>query len=112
VGGTLRLPMGQPVTVIEKPSATPGVVRYEINRTLSGMGHEVFRAPSDAVGATPSDELARRLFEHGGVSSVHIYSNVITVHLDDGAASSGLKEIVEDLYLFYTDGVVPAPPSA
>ena len=36
--------MGQPVTVIEKPSSHPGVVRYETNRALTGMGHEVYRS--------------------------------------------------------------------
>ncbi len=33
--------MGQPVTVIEKPSSHPGVVRYETNRVLTGMGHDL-----------------------------------------------------------------------
>jgi L-fucose mutarotase/ribose pyranase (RbsD/FucU family) len=102
--------MGQPVTVIEKPSATPGVVRFELNRTLSGMGHESFRSVADAVGPTPSAELARRLFEHGGVDSVHVYANVITVQLDEGAGAAGLKDIVEDLHLYYVDGVTPAAP--
>ena len=36
--------MGQPVAVQEKPSTTPGVVRFELNRTLSGQGHERFRS--------------------------------------------------------------------
>ena len=34
--------MGQPVTVIEKPSNQGGVVRFEINRTLTGMGHDTY----------------------------------------------------------------------
>jgi hypothetical protein len=103
--------MGQPVTVVEKPSATPGVIRFEINRTLSGMGHETFRSVADAGADTPSAELARRLFEHGGVASVHVYANVITVHLEDGASADGLRQTIEDLYLFYTDGVVPVIPT-
>jgi hypothetical protein len=76
------------------------------------MGHEAFRSVDQAVGPTPSAELARRLFAHGGVSVVHIYANVITVHLDEGASAAGLKQIVEDLHLYYTDGVTPAAPSA
>jgi hypothetical protein len=103
--------MGQPVTVIEKPSATPGVIRFEINRTLSGMGHETFRSPDDATADTPSAELARRLFDHGGVAWIHVYANVITVGLDDGASPDGLREAIEELYLFYTDGVVPTVPT-
>jgi hypothetical protein len=35
--------MGQPVTVIEKPSSVSGVVRFETNRPLTGMGHEIYR---------------------------------------------------------------------
>ena len=71
--------MGQLVAVTEKPSSTPGVVRFEINRTLSGQGHERFRSVLDAHGNTPSDELARRLFGTGQVAGVHVYSNIITV---------------------------------
>jgi hypothetical protein len=102
--------MGQPVTVIEKPSRKPGVVRFETNRTLSGTGHEVYRSPDDAWGDAPSDELARLLFAHGGVASVHVYSNVITVHLADGGSSAGLKDVIENLYIFYKEGVEVAPP--
>jgi len=32
--------MGQPINVVEKPSSTPGLARFEINRSLTGMGHE------------------------------------------------------------------------
>ena len=32
--------MGQPINVVEKPSSTPGVARFETNRSLTGMGHE------------------------------------------------------------------------
>ena len=40
--------MGELVAVVEKPSATPGVVRFELNRSLSGMGHERFGSAADA----------------------------------------------------------------
>lgn len=105
--------MGQPVTVVEKPTSRRGVVRFEINRTVSGMGHEVYRsaADADAAGDAPSGELARRLFAHGGVTAVSIYSNVITVHLADGGSPAGIKGVIEDLYLFYTEGVVPTVPT-
>ena len=75
------------------------------------MGHEAFRSVEEAVGPTPSAELARRLFAHGGVASVHVYANVITVRLDEGAQAAGLKDIVERLYIYYADGVTPAAPS-
>jgi hypothetical protein len=34
--------MGQQVAVVEKPSPRPGVLRFETNRSLTGMGHERF----------------------------------------------------------------------
>ncbi len=97
--------MGQPVTVIEKPSATPGVVRYEINRSITGTGHENYRSAADAPAPTPADELARRLFERGGIASLHMNSNMITVHLLDASPPTGIKEIIEEMYIYYGPGV-------
>ena len=99
--------MGQPIVVVEKPSSVPGVVRFEANRSLSGMGHERYASAADAVGDRPVDELARRLFDHGGVDGVHIYSNVITVDVSKGATSAGLLDVVRDLFIYYRPGVKP-----
>ncbi len=99
--------MGQLVAVTEKPSSTPGVVRFEINRTLSGQGHERFRSILDAYGNTPSDELARRLFGTGQVAGVHVYANIITVDLEKGYDSAGLSDLVRDLYMYWKPGVEP-----
>jgi hypothetical protein len=104
--------MGQPVTVIEKPTSRPGVVRYDTNRVLSGMGHEYFRSLDDVQGDTPSDLLARRLFERGGIEAVHVNSNVITVHLADGSPPTGIKDLIEDLYTYYRPGVEIEVPDA
>ena len=102
--------MGQPVSVIEKPSTQSGVVRYEINRTLTGMAHERYLVDQVVEGDRPPDELARRLFERGGIDGVHINSNMITVHLSRGADTDGITEIIEDLYTHYRPGVpVPSP---
>ena len=57
--------MGQLVAVTEKPSSSPGVVRFELNRALTGMGHEHFRSAERAFGPRPAAELARRLFATG-----------------------------------------------
>src|SRR4051812_29799801 len=97
--------MGQPVTVIEKPSSTtPGVVRFETNRVLTGTGHETYRAGEPVVGQKWCDELARRLFERGGISTVHINGSVITVRME-GGGTEGLRELVEDLFIYYRPGV-------
>ena len=42
--------MGQPITVTEKPTGRPGIVRFELNRTLTGMGHEHYASAADATG--------------------------------------------------------------
>ena len=102
--------MGQPVTVIEKQSATPGVVRFEINRSISGMGIERYASREAAFGDKPTVELARRLFDHGGVAGITVNSNVITVDLEPGATTAGMKEIIEELFLYYREGVEVAVP--
>src|SRR5437764_1477833 len=56
-----RASMGQPITVVEHDSrAHPGVVRFEVNRPLSGMGHERYRATDVVDDVRPVDEVARR----------------------------------------------------
>ena len=97
--------MGQPITVVEKPSSHPGVVRFEINRSITGMGHEHYRPDAEILGDRPSDELARRLFERGGVDSVHVNSNVITVDISKGGDTIGLLELIEELFIYYRPGV-------
>ena len=71
--------MGQPVVVVSKPSRTPGILRFEANRSLTGMGHVRYRSTDRITGNVPSDELARRFFATGQVDSLHIYANMITV---------------------------------
>ncbi len=99
--------MGQMVAVTEKPSASPGVVRFELNRTLSGQGHERFRSVLDADGATPSDELARLLFGTGKVAGVHVYSNIVTIDLEKGYDADGLADLVRNMYQYWRPGVEP-----
>lgn len=103
--------MGQPVVVTEKPSRRAGVVRFEANRSLSGMGHESFRAGDRTAhlnrSASSSAELARRLFATGRVAGVHVYQNMITVDLEKGYSSEGLSDIVRDLYQYWQPGMVP-----
>jgi Scaffold protein Nfu/NifU N terminal len=99
--------VGQPISVVERPTARADVVRFEINRSLTGMGHERYRSRDDATGPRPPDELARRLFDHGGVEAVHVYSNVITVDLASGATGAGLADVIENLFIHYVPGVLP-----
>ena len=104
--------MGQPVTVVQKPSSKPGVVRFEINRSITGMGHERYRADQEVSGDRPPDRLARTLIEEGGVAGVHINSNVITVDLGKGGDASSLLGLIENMFIYYAPGVeVPAFPT-
>lgn len=99
--------MGQPVAAVEKPMSEPDVVRFELNRSLTGMGHERYRKGEEIVGERPPDVLARRIFENGGVEHVHIYSNIVTIKLEPGASPAGLLDIIEKLYIHYLPGVEP-----
>ena len=104
--------MGQQITVTEKRGVRHDVARFELNRSLTGMGHELYRSREDAVGNRPPDALARRLFDHGGIETVHVYSNMVTVDLAPGANSEGLREVIEELFIFYREGVTPPPIEA
>jgi len=97
--------VGQPVTVVKKPSSNPGVVRFEINRSITGMGHERYSSAPGPEMDRPCDELARRLFTHAGVENVHMNSNVITVNMAFGADDSALLETIENLFIYYRPGV-------
>jgi hypothetical protein len=103
--------MGQQITVTEKPTTRSGVVVLELNRSLTGMGHERYRSP-EVTGHRPVDELARRLFAAGGVAAVHVYSNVVTVELAEGSAGEGLADVIRDLFTYYREGVEVADPMA
>ncbi|MBV9411536.1 MAG: NifU N-terminal domain-containing protein [Acidimicrobiia bacterium] len=103
--------MGQAITVTEKKGERADIVRFDLNRSLTGMGHERYRSDQEVLGDRPPDELARRLFARGGVEAVHIYSNVVTVDLASGANSEGLADIVNSLFVHY-DHDEPAPPAA
>jgi hypothetical protein len=102
--------MGQPIAVTEKPTRREGVVRFELNRSLTGMGHERYLAGQPVVGERPPDVLARRLFEHDAVAAVAIFGNEVTVELLPWKSAEGLREAIEGLYIYYLPGVVPSIP--
>lgn len=100
---TIADAMGQSIVVHEKPSSTPGIVRFETNRAFTGMGHERYTAGTEVWGNRPPDELARRLLAEDSVAAVQINGNIVTVDLAKGFDSEGLLEIIENLYRFYPD---------
>lgn len=101
--------MGEPVTVIEKLSNRPGYIRFETNRSFTGMGHESYHVGDEIHTDRPSDDIAKALFATGKVEEVHVYAQTVTVKLKS-RDSSGLKDVLEDLYIYYKPGVeVPTP---
>jgi hypothetical protein len=99
--------MGQLVAVTEKPTSAPGVARFELNRALTGMGHEHFESMVEATGDRPAAMLARRLFETGQVAGVHVYSNIVTVDLAKGGSTRGLDDVVRNMYRYWKPGMEP-----
>jgi len=99
--------MGQLVAVEQKAGGASTIVRFETNRSLTGMGHERFTSAAEAKGPRPAAVIARRFFEAGHVSWVHVYGNCITASLEAGASQAGLNEIVRDLYQYWKPGMVP-----
>ena len=95
--------MGEIVNVIERPSPKPGIVRFETNRALSGMGHDRYRAGDLIEDNRPTDEVARRIFARGGVAAIHINGSVITVDLEKGSSGDGIADIIRSLFTFYVD---------
>ena len=79
--------MGQPVTVIQKSVSKPGVLRFEINRSITGMDHERYSIEQEILGKRPPDELAKALFNLGGIEKIHMNSNVITIDQAKGQIS-------------------------
>ncbi|MFT3853123.1 MAG: hypothetical protein QM733_10345 [Ilumatobacteraceae bacterium] len=100
--------MGQPVAVVVKPSSTPGVLRFEANRNLTGMGHEEFASAADAIGPRPAASLARQLLATGHVDKVHIFGNIVTVELARGFTGDDLPDVVRDMYQYWKPGMEPS----
>ncbi len=102
--------MGMLITVTEKLSARHGVIRFETNRALTGMGHERYRSVADIHSNRPPDMVARLLLEHGDAAAVHIHGNQITVELRPGGSGAGMADLISDIFIHYKPGVTPSIP--
>ena len=100
--------MGLAINVKEYPTHKPSVVRFELDRGLSGMAHERYASLSDVSFDRPPDRLAKALFERGGVKHVHIYGNEVTVTLEAGANTNGIADLIQNLFIHYREGVTPS----
>jgi hypothetical protein len=106
-GDYCRAAMGQLVAVTDRPSSTRGQLRLELNRSLTGMGHEHYSSVEQTTGGRPADVLARRLFETGQVDAVHVYSNIVTIELARNADRRPLTDVVRTLYRYWQPGMQP-----
>lgn len=97
--------MGEPVTVVQSATVNPSRVRFETNRSFTGMGHERYKHGEEILLNRPPDVIARLLLATGQVSEVHVYAQTITVTLMAGKNADGLKSIIESLYTYYKPGV-------
>lgn len=100
--------MGQLVTFLRTSSPRPGIVRFELNRTLTGMGHERYQTSQEIIGDRPVDELARRLLSTQQLRSVHIHGSIVTAELAAEVAEKGdaaLEEAISSLFTYYVEGV-------
>lgn len=108
--------MGQPVRVMSRRPDGEHRVRFELDRSLTGMGHETYTSAACAHGERPIDQLAARLFEIDVVSAVHAFSNIVTITLrpDDGGDRlvDALQGAIEGLFVHYRPGVQPTTVSA
>jgi hypothetical protein len=102
--------MGQPVVVTMKRTSEPNRVRFEMNRSLTGQGHESYEASPERA-ETFGAVLAQRLFAAGVVTAVHVYSSVVTVDITPGANADALSPIIVDLYQYWKPGMVPVVPT-
>ncbi len=99
--------MGQPVAVTQTPAGAPNRVRFEINRSITGQGHERFASVAEATGSKPAAMLARSLFDTGKVKAVHVFSNIVTVDVADATNNAGLSQILTDMYQYWKPGMEP-----
>lgn len=100
--------MGLAINVIEHQTSKPTVVRFEADRGLTGMAHERYSSLADVIFDRPPDRLAKALLERGGVKHVHIYGNEITVTLESVGDTSGMAELITNLFIHYREGVQPS----
>jgi hypothetical protein len=123
--------MGKSVQIVARTRPRVGYLRFEIDRSLTGTGHESYEIAPLEECDRPTDVLARSLFATGLVKRVHIFSNVITITLQpqadvatsrEGVATVEeseqeklsqqddlLQTVVEQLFVHYRPGVLPTP---
>ena len=97
--------MGQTITVAAQRGASPGVVTFDCNRSITGMAIERYQTVDDTKGDRPPDVLARRLFDLDA-TAVTIYSSVVTVQVPPERLDElepKFAHAIEHLFGYYGD---------
>jgi hypothetical protein len=97
--------MGQEITVTARQGASPTIMMFDCNRSITGMAIESYASLPDTDGARPPDVLARRLFDLGA-TRVTVYSSAVTVEAPEAAwpeLEGKVEEAIQHLFGYYGD---------
>jgi hypothetical protein len=97
--------MGQEITVTATRGASPSVMIFDCNRSITGMAIERYGSVDEAHGSRPPDVLARRLFDLGA-TRVTIYSSAATVEAPPerwGELEPKVEHAIRHLFGYYGD---------
>jgi hypothetical protein len=97
--------MGQEITVTARRGASPSVMIFDCNRSITGMAIERYASVDDTSGARPPDVLARRLFDLGA-TRVTVYSSAVTVEAPSerwGELEGQVEHAIQHLFGYYGD---------
>jgi hypothetical protein len=97
--------MGQEITVAARHGASPSVMIFDCNRSITGMAIERYASSDETHGSRPPDVLARRLFDLGA-TRVTVYSSAVTVEAPPerwGELESQVEHAIRHLFGYYGD---------
>jgi hypothetical protein len=97
--------VGQEITVTARRGASPSVMIFDCNRSITGMAIERYSSIDDTTGGRPPDVLARRLFDLGA-TRVTVYSSALTVEAPPerwGDLEGQVEHAIQHLFGYYGD---------
>ena len=97
--------MGQTITVTARRGASPSVVMFDCDRSITGMAIERYGSVDETKGDRPPDVLARRLFDLGA-TRVTVYSSVVTAEAPPEQLDTlepKFAHAIEHLFGYYGD---------
>jgi hypothetical protein len=97
--------VGQDITVTARAGASPSVMIFDTNRSITGMAIERYASVDATTGGRPPDVLARRLFDLGA-TRVTVYSSAVTVEAPPdrwGELEGQVEHAIRHLFGYYGD---------